>query len=243
MVAQFLELICPSSCAVCNRVPEEPGEQLCENCWRSLREGIDQEYCHCCGHTAGAFSLLEGRCHRCQARRPHVTRLVRVGEYDRTLQQLIWALKYRRQERLDNLLGRLLASAILGDPKLQDVHVLVPVPLHWWRRLRRGYNQAEILAHSCAAELRRHGRRVRVRTDLLRVRATEPQFTLPPSRKAANLRHAFAVRPDAPFTAKHVCLIDDVTTSGATLNAAGRVLRPTQPACISAAVLAAAGNR
>lgn len=242
IAAETLELICPSRCAACGRSPKDSGQLLCGTCWESIREGIGQIYCRTCGHTAGGFSLIDDRCHLCQGRRLHVSRLVRTGPYDETLRTLIHALKYHRQDRLDVLLGQMLAAAILGDSRMADIDALIPIPLHWRRRWVRQYNQAELLARACARELRKNETKVPVRCDLVRVRATEPQFSLPVSSREANLRGAFAARPDAPLAGRHICLIDDITTTGATLHVAARTLKKAGAARVTAAVLAAAGN-
>lgn len=239
---QFLDLVCPSLCASCGAGVDRPGDTLCGSCWGDLRQTLEAIYCPGCGHTIGSYSLIDDHCHQCQRHRRHVSRVVRVGPYEQVLQQLIWALKYRHQSRLDRFLGGLLAAAVLGDARMGQIDCLVPVPLHWRRLWKRKYNHAELLARQCRAALKGQGIDIPVRTDLLRVRATEPQFSLPISRRAANLKDCFAVRPDAPYTGKHICLIDDITTTGTTLHIAGRTLKNAGAARISAAVLAAAVN-
>jgi ComF family protein len=239
---EIMELLCPGLCPVCSRELPDAAETICSDCWQKLRDSLPDPYCPVCGHDSGPYSLIEGRCHRCQNRRPAVSHVLRVGPYQGVLRELILAFKFRRQSHLDLFLGDLLASALQGDPDLQDVDLIVPIPLHWRRRWSRSYNQAELLAHAVARNLKARQRNIPINTDLLRVRYTEPQTSLATSHRLINLRGAFAVRSDVRFEGKHLCLIDDVTTTGTTLRVAAQALKKTGPRRISAAVLAVAAN-
>ena len=123
--------------------------------------------------------------------------------------------------------------------------VVIPVPLHWTRRWRRGYNQAEVIARELADVLGAD-----LRTDILRrVRRTRSQVRLPLAAKAANVRGAFSFRPlpagspEKPHNLRatvHILLVDDTFTTGSTLNACRAVLRQAfpLPTRISVATLA-----
>ena len=104
-------------------------------------------------------------------------------------------------------------------PWNEPMDFLVPVPLHWRRRLERGFNQAFLLAN----QLRTF--RVPICRDLVRIRYTRRQWDLNPAQRRRNVKGAFAVRRDHPFEDKIVCLVDDITTSGATLNECAKVLK------------------
>jgi ComF family protein len=154
------------------------------------------------------------------------------------LQALVLGLKFAGKSHLDQMLGALLAAAIQGDPQLTDVDALVPVPLHWRRRLRRGYNQAQLLAQAAANQLPH----LHVEPFLIRTRDTVPQATLATTDRLRNLKGAFAARPNAKIAGKHLCLVDDVTTTGTTLRIAARALRRAGAAKVSAVVIAVAAN-
>jgi ComF family protein len=117
-------------------------------------------------------------------------------------------------------MGRWMARA--GSELLEAADVLIPVPLHWGRAWRRRYNQSGALARIIGRESG-----VRLRGDLLqRVRATEQQVGLSRAQRASNVQGAFAVAADrkAEIAGRRVVLIDDVLTSGATVDACARAL-------------------
>ena len=146
--------------------------------------------------------------------------LLVAARYEGAARQVIWALKYQGQRRLAEPLGGLLAHA--ANRLAAHVALVLCVPLHATRRRERGYNQAELLARVCG---RRLG--LPVRPDLLeRVRATPPQVGLSAADRRTNVAGAFATTARAPaaLSGRSVLLVDDVSTTGATLTAAATPL-------------------
>ena len=154
-------------------------------------------------------------------------------------------VKYSADLRAGAFFGRLLGECLAVSGPLHDVETVVPVPLHWLRRWRRGYNQAEVIARAVAAPLG-----AILRTDLLvRIRRTRTQTRLGIEAKEANVAGAFAIRKAALPALRnelfgHVLLIDDVFTTGATLAACYHALRSAipPPVRISVATLACVAN-
>jgi ComF family protein len=138
-----------------------------------------------------------------------------LGEYDGALRDILHALKYAGRRSLGPELARLLLSRCARA--LDGADMVVPVPLHWRRRWRRGFNQSALLAG---------GLGLPVVHALRRARHTPSQTALPASSRRANVRGAFRVRAAARASLPGACvvLVDDVTTTGATLEACGRVL-------------------
>jgi ComF family protein len=137
------------------------------------------------------------------------------GHYEGALRDIIHAFKYEGRRSLARPLGRLLRDA--GAAVIEGADCVVPVPLHPWRRLTRGFNQAADLAK----ELDRP-----VVHALWRTRWTPPQMALPARSRRTNVRDAFTLAPwSSAIDDRVVVLIDDVRTTGATLRACAKVLR------------------
>ncbi|MEW7866758.1 ComF family protein [Aeromonas diversa] len=199
-------------CLLCLQESENP--LLCDICRDALRQQTRR--CHgCAAPLPETLPLDQLWCGRCQRRPPPWARLQVIGDYLAPWPVLIPRFKYARQVMLADVLGRLLVDHLdLSDPP----EALLPVPLHWLRRITRGFNQAELLA----IEVARHTG-IAVDTGLLkRARATPQQSRLGAGARRRNLRHAFRVGRHAY---RHVALIDDVVTTGAT---AGRLVRLLQ---------------
>lgn len=148
---------------------------------------------------------------------------------------LVHRLKYGDGEELARPMGRWMARA--GAEILADADLLAPIPLHWTRQWRRGFNQASALAASVSAAA---GPPV-VHNLLTRRRATPTQTMLPPHLRAANLHNAFgidAILARTRVEGRNIVLIDDVMTTGATLNAAAETLLHAKAARVDALVFA-----
>lgn len=150
---------------------------------------------------------------------------------------MILSFKHDRTE-LAPTLGLLVNSAFQGSRFYNDIDLLAPVPLHWTRRLRRGYNQSHLLAKQLTHPT------ARIIPDLVRIRRTKTQpaaFTQ--AARAKNVKGAFAVRSDHRFTGRRICLVDDIKTSGATLNECAKTLKEAGATKVYALVLAVAGQK
>jgi ComF family protein len=141
--------------------------------------------------------------------------------------------KHGGQVGLLRFLGEVLATEAPAYLSLAEWDALIPVPLHWRRRWRRGLNQAEILARAVG---RRHGLPV-VRRCLVRARATPPQQGDPEARRR-NVREAFRVRHPSRIAGQRLLLVDDVFTTGATVNACAAALHEAGAAAVGVLTLA-----
>ena len=155
-------------------------------------------------------------------------------------QRLIHAFKYHGRWRLAREMGAWYGACLADAGAFADVDALVPVPLHWRRRLVRGYNQSEYLAAGMAGALGRP-----VWTGNLRRRGNNPSQTrTAASDRWRNVEDKFAVRLPEAFAGRHILLVDDVFTTGATIfSCADAVLRAAPDCRISVATLAASAHK
>ena len=183
------------------------------------------EMCPCCATCINRLAVRDGHCPRCRSERPKYERIVCLGPYRGQLGKTIVAMKNVTEQPLAFAVGRLLGQRVASElaGKLPDA--LVPMPMHWRRRLRRGNNTSEVLAAAVGQTLSRP-----IWTHALRtLRLTEKQSTLTPAERRRNVQDAFAPRPRFWLTryhlaGHHVGLVDDAVTTGATANAAAKVL-------------------
>ncbi len=157
-----------------------------------------------------------------------------------------YQIKYHGNIRAGRYFGRMLGNRLASSELFEDVDMVVPVPLHWTRKWKRGYNQAEVIAEAVAEALG-----APMRTDLLRRRKrTTTQTRMEVEDKRKNVAEAFVSTPSladiaAQDSVRHLLLIDDVFTTGATLHACFAALRTVLPASvrISVATLGFVGGR
>jgi len=231
-------LLWPAVCVVCGQSISDTQKGLCKNCWDELLGYTAGEYCRRCGADASRYGQLDIGCPDCQGRQLHFDAIARAGVYKGTLQRLVLAFKLSGRCELDLILGFLGDSALDGSGFREKVDVFVPVPMHWTRRLARGYNHSHILAK----KLRRGSERIS--TELVRVRRTKRQVQMASAaRRARNVAGAFAVCRGHKFAGRNICLVDDIKTTGATLNECAKVLKQAGAAGVYALVLTVAGQK
>ena len=178
----------------------------------------------------------EGRCALCRSGLRGFDAAYCYGSYDGALRKLIHLFKYGKVRTLARPLSDLLAAALPRDEKFDAI---VPVPLHWWKRLRRGFNQSELLAQQIA---RRTG--VPWRRALRRTRPTDVQAGLSNRERRKNVTGAF--RPDCASKAlrdRNVLLIDDVMTTGSTGAACAAALKRAGAARVALLTVARVDRR
>ena len=220
-----LSVLFAPACAACGRVLDAPTEgPVCAACWADVSPLVPP-LCDACGDPLPSWRVLSVECSLCPRcrRAPRVVDRSRAaGEYEGRLRDIIHAFKYDSRTSLAGPLGAMLREA--GDEVLHDASCAIPVPLHPWRRVRRGFNQARVLA---------------LRLDLpvvhalWRMHATVPQSGLTAVERRRNVREVFMLSPRMRIrTARArwlqdrcVVLVDDVRTTGATLDACATVLK------------------
>jgi len=226
-----LDVALPTLCVAC-REPVE-GEGVCAECWSRL-SFIERPYCPRLGipfvYDPGPDLLSM----EAIANPPAYGRARATVRYDDVARTLVHALKYQDRTDLAPAMGRWMARA--GRELLDGADMLIPVPLHWRRAWHRRYNQAGALGRAIE---RASG--VKLRGDLLqRIRQTEQQVGLTRPQRASNVQGAFKVPADrqSEVAGRRLILIDDVLTSGATVDACARALLRGRAAQVDVLVFA-----
>jgi ComF family protein len=229
----LFQLVYPAVCHACAEPVPDARSHFCHSCFLAFTTD-SHSVCPRCAGTIGPYAFVEGGCPRCREETFHFERAVRLGPYDGLLRQLILRCKHQAGETLAEVLGEVWAGQ--AGPRIRESNpqVVVPVPLHWWRRWARGYNQSEAMARTLAAGLSLPF----FPTVLRRVRNTPHQTRQTPSARRDNVRNAFVVRSKVPIAGKTVLLVDDVLTTGSTASEAARALRGAGAQRVVVAVLA-----
>ena len=214
----MLRALLAPTCAACDQsLPAPLDGAICPSCWQRVARVV-APVCQTCGdHLAGV--AIEAHCARCRETPPAFSMARSAGAYDHALRDMIHALKYRRRRMIAPWLAARIARECAEV--LHGADAVIPVPLHAWRQWQRGFNQADDLAQCLGVPVWRV---------LRRRRGGPPQAGLPASQRHANALGAYALRRLERF-GRHrlqqavVVLVDDVLTTGATLDACARVLR------------------
>jgi len=215
-VTAALDLVFPPLCPVCREMlGSDRRDPLCGACWRDM-DRIGPPWCRCCGLPLG----VEGLCGGCRHSRPAFAYARAAARYGGLVREAIHAFKFGGRRGMAEPLGDLLAGLGLSALPGATPDLLVPVPLHRRRERERGYNQALLLARRLGLAWD-----VPVGSDVLaRLSATAPQADLDAAARRRNVRGAFQVVRAEAIAGRHIVLVDDVLTTGATAGECARSL-------------------
>ena len=218
LVSALGTLCFPPHCAAC-RVATEPGIHLCADCAETAQR-IEAPFCQCCSQPFDGAITQQFTCSNCAGREVHFECAVAAYLSRGVVRDFIHAFKYNSQRHLRHPLADWLAKS-LEDPRIasRPFDAFVPVPLHHIRFREREFNQAAELATLVS---QRSG--IPVWDVLKRTRYTSTQTKLDRAERMENLRGAFRVRHTARVKDRHLVLVDDVFTTGSTVEECSRVL-------------------
>jgi ComF family protein len=210
-------IILPATCILCGGAGQADGFDLCAPCASELP--ANSQACLQCGEQLDGANAEQLRCGACLQKSPRYQATHCAFRYSYPVDHLVRALKYHGRLVHARVLGQLLAQSLVGSNRAHWPELLIPVPLSERRFVERGFNQAiEIAKHVSRITL------IPMRADLLeRRRATQEQAGLDRIARRKNVRAAFVLRESLP--AKHVAILDDVVTTGSTVNEIARVLK------------------
>lgn len=218
----LLDIFYPRHCFACNKsLHEEENIYICKTCLESI-ERSEAKRCFKCGFELGqGITPSRKGCPECENANLRFERSSFVSDYKGPLKDLIHQFKYNRHECLAKLLGDLLINLLLRKDIISEIDVVVPVPLHWKKKLERGFNQSELIAKRICKNLSL----AISKNNLYRIKNTLSQTQLPRSQRYRNVGGAFKVKRSKMFLEKHVLLVDDVLTTGITASECARVLK------------------
>ncbi len=233
---RLLNLIFPDDCHVCGEALREFSRvPICSRCLSDPKPFAAEFFCVSCKTPFVNRAPLDeaGQCTLCRLGTKGFDAVYTYGSYEGTLRSLVHLYKYGKMEPLASNFGAMLALAL---PRELAIDVVVPMPLHWWKRWQRGFNQAELLAREIAR--RWHAP---VRMVARRKKKTTAQAGLTNAKRRANVEGAFEIR--GQLDGKHVLLVDDVMTTGATASACARALKRAGAARVTLLTLARTDRR
>lgn len=225
-ISHLLQAVFPATCVACGRVLTVGEKHLCLHCLSALKSIGYADF-----STNPAEQQLTGL--------PNLVAASAMLNYrkDSTVQKVVHDMKFHGNSNLCLMMGRLLGLDLMRGGRFDDVDLLVPVPLHWLRRISRGYNQSMLLCQGMARVMKRPI----VEGCLVRHRYTRKQSQQRSAGRSRNVEGAFTVRHPDRLANKHILLVDDVLTTGATLAACADALSTVPGIKLSVATLSMAG--
>ena len=243
---QAADVLLPPRCAFCDTDLNSYDHQqsigdkilLCKQCRQKL---VDEDWLWCtrCGSTTGPYAPKDGRCMNCRGKSLRYKAVLPLGRYEDELRSAVLKMKKRSHDHLSVAMAKMYTTHRGGQILDFQPDIVVPVPMHWRRQLKRGTNSAEILA----VEI---GKKLGISTVsrlLTRCRNTNPQKDLTPTERKLNVEGAFCLTAGYDIGGARVLLVDDILTTGATCREATGVLRRAGAKEIVVAVLARAEGR
>lgn len=239
ILRQVLRTIFPAACSYCRAsFATSPVPYLCAHCWSDFMP-LSGPVCPVCGRPFGSPETLSASpdhaCMSCRMAPPQYDQAIAAGLFEGSLREAVHLFKYRPARSL----GRPLATWMTARVRMiSDLDLVMPVPLHRKRLRQRGFNQALLLGKGVADAFRLP----LVYDKLQRVRNTRPQVELSGAERSRNVHDAFRIERPLGIAGKRILVVDDVFTSGATMNECARVLKESGAKSVVAFTLARAGE-
>ncbi len=229
----LLDLILPPTCHICHSfIPNAGALHICPTC-RDQLPLVTSPLCPLCGIPFIGIGN-DHRCGKCLSNPPHFDAARAHFLYEGSIRDLIHSFKYNRLTHLRSPLALMTLEGIHTFLTAQDIHLIVPVPLHRSRLRQRGFNQAVLLGRVIARDLSLP----MVPDALIRTRQTEPQIELSAAERRVNVKGAFSVKKTECIAGKRVLLLDDVMTTGSTMDECAKELKKAGATTVIAVTVA-----
>jgi ComF family protein len=223
LFSELINIIYPPKCSICLNFLDD-GETkirgICDECYSSF-PALTHPFCSVCGVPFGSKVEEDHQCEKCIRQRPLYDELRAPYLYEESIMEAIHLIKYSGKSYLVKSIGPLLASFAKDWVTVTKDMLMIPVPLHKKRLKQRGFNQSALLVKSVS-------RILDIEADyftLIRIKHTETQTGLNLEERRRNVKGAFEVSGNKNLTGKTVILVDDVATTGNTINECARILK------------------
>lgn len=213
----FFDTLLPPSCLCCADVVEKHG-QVCAACWQEIKF-IGKYHCKKCNLPFDFDMGKDALCQACNAQKPRYTKALSVCEYEGAGKRLSSRLKFQDKTNLAPYMAKMMAKR--AQKIRGKIDIIAAVPLHYRRKYMRKYNQSALLAKSVADEMKLNYEPFLLR----RIKATKQQTRLSFRERHKNVEGAFCLDAKIDVMGKNIILVDDVMTTGATLNACAAALK------------------
>ena len=213
-VQTFLGLFFPRICLSCNERLSENEQFICSSCFNSLK--FLENFCPICGAPKSTR-----KCHVCQTNEFLFEKACSVFMFNKVVQNMIHEFKYNEITRIAKFMGALSQEYLERFKPFDHIDYIVPVPLHKVKKRSRGFNQAEYLTREISKKMNwKHLPKL-----IKRKRYTETQTKLNKDQRKKNVSFAFKINPKYEIKEKNILLVDDVFTTGATVNSISTILK------------------
>jgi len=215
---RITDVVFPPCCLACATVQPLPddGLGLCQECRQSAMPA-GESFCPKC---AMPLPLADSACSECRRHDFHFERGMVLGTYRGRMRDWVLQIKNSDGESLALVLGKLLGNTLACSGISENVDAIVPIPMYWLKRMWRGYHAADVLADGCARSLQ-----LPIYSDLLRCnRWARKQGTLSRPQRLRNMRGVFSASARYQIPGSRLLLVDDVITTGVTMNEAAKAL-------------------
>jgi len=223
----FLDLLYPRRCLGCGASSPETFRYVCWDCWSDAAR-VEAPFCNLCGDPVAGAVDHDFICYSCSVETPAFDGARSAARYDGVVGEALRQLKYEKALWLAPDMAELLHNCLEAEYPGRIFDLIVPVPLHHVRRRERGYNQSAVLAYEL-------GRRMGCPLPsgvLKRVRPTATQTNLTAKERLSNVVGAFKHKRAKGLAGRRVLLVDDVMTTGATVNACAKTLKASGVASV-----------
>jgi ComF family protein len=233
-----LDLLFPPRCLGCQCDLADAAAFLCARCSTAISQPAALRCPHCAAKKP-QYSFSPDKCALCAEHDFRYDAVATLGSYQGLLRDLVLRMKYEAEAALALMMADRMWQALGESLAEWAPDLLVPVPMHWWRRMRRGVNSPELLAERLGARLGRpHLPRI-----VRRRRNTHPQAMLTPAQRIDNMHGAFRVLSRVDVRGARLLLVDDILTTGATASELARILKQAGAASVNVVVVTRAQGR